>query len=796
MKLSENWLREWVDPDVSRDELCHRLDMIGLEVESVATLGEALDGVIVGEIVAVEPHPDAERLRVCRVETGQGESVQIVCGAPNARAGLKAPLAIPGAMLPNGMSIKAAKLRGVDSQGMLCSAKELGLDQDASGLMELSSDTPIGARLADYLGLPDAVIELGLTPNRADCLGMLGLAYDVAAAFGTAVHEPDATPVTPVIEAKRSVRLEAGAAAPRYVGRVIEGIDPYAATPVWMAERLRRAGIRPISAVVDITAYVMLELGQPMHAFDNAYLHGDIVVRQARAGEMLKLLDGHDVTVDPSFLVIADEAGAQALAGVMGGFDSRVTDDTRDIFLEAAHFAPTAVIGRARRLGMHTDASHRFERGVDPDLPRRAIERATALLLSIAGGRPGPVVEAALSDALSAHAPVALRRARLPRLLGIDIPDTDIERILKTLGMRVEHTRDGWTVTPPPRRFDIAIEEDLIEEVARIHGYDRVPEKPPTGELAPTLPSETRLADVTLRRTLAARGWQEAITFAFIDVDLLNTWQLADGAVALANPLSADLGVMRTSLLPGLVQALAYNRARQHERVRLFELGRSFHARHDAAPDEVDRLAMVACGPANEEHWGERQRPVDFHDVKGDLQALITLGGDSERWRFEPVQDVASLHPGRGARVFAADRAVGVIGALHPSLLKSLDIDDEIYVTQIDLAALREARVPAARPLSRYPQVRRDIAVIVAETVPFAAMAQAIREVLGDELESLNVFDEYRGPGLSDGVKSVAIGLILRNPSRTLTDEDADSAVSRAVQVLNETFKAELRGQG
>lgn len=794
MKFSENWLREWVDPGVSRDELCHRLDMIGLEVESVASIGDSLDGVVIGEILSIEPHPDAERLRVCRVQAGQGEPVQIVCGAPNARAGLKAPLATVGATLPNGMTIKAAKLRGVDSHGMLCSAKELGLDQDASGLMELPPDAPVGASLASYLNLPDAAIELGLTPNRADCLGVLGVAYDVAASFGRPVREPEAVTVQTTTDTQRDIRLDAGAAAPRYVGRVLEGIDAGASTPIWIAERLRRSGIRPISLVVDITAYVMLELGQPMHAFDNARLEGGIVVRHANAGETLKLLDGRDVTLDPSFLVIADARGAQALAGVMGGYDSRVTDATHDVFLEAAHFAPSAVIGRARRLGMHTDASHRFERGVDPDLPRRAIERATVLLQSIAGGRAGPVVETVLSEALPGRAPVELRRARLPRLLGIDIPDADVERILDTLGMQVEKTATGWRATPPMRRFDIAIEEDLIEEVARIYGYDRVPEKPPGGELAPVLPSETRIADATFRRTLAARGWQEAITFAFVDAELLKTWQVAEGAIALANPLSTDLGVMRTSLLPGLVQALAYNRARQHERVRLFELGRAFRAGSDGAPDEVDRLALAVCGPAAETSWDERTRPVDFHDLKGDIEALIALGGQANCWRFEAAQDVPWLHPGRAARVYEGDRCVGHVGALHPALLKPLDLDHEIYVTELDLAALREARVPLARPLSRYPQVRRDIAVTVAETVPFAAMAQAIRQALGDELEALTVFDEYRGPGLSDGVKSVAMGLILRNPSRTLTDEDADSAVSRAVQVLNDTFKAELRG--
>jgi phenylalanyl-tRNA synthetase beta chain len=795
MKFSENWLREWVDPGVSREELCHRLDMIGLEVESVTPLGAGLDGVVVGLIVDAQRHPDAEKLQVCRVDAGQGEPLQIVCGAPNARVGLKAPLAMIGALLPNGMQIKAATLRGVDSSGMLCSAKELGLDQDASGLMELPTDAPVGALLVDYLSLPDATIELGLTPNRADCLGMRGLAYDVAATFGAVVREPDAAAVPASVKTLRGVELRADASAPRYLGRIIEGIDARAPTPPWLAERLRRAGIRPISATVDVTAYVMLELGQPMHAFDNDKLDGDIFVRHAHARETLALLDGREVTLDEQFLVIADAHGAQALAGVMGGLASKVTDDTRNVFLEAAHFAPSAVIGRARRLGMHTDASHRFERGVDPELPRRAIERATALLIDIAGGSAGPITEAVIEAELPVRAPVSLRRSRIARLLGIEIPDIEVERILETLGMQVERTGDGWRATPPSRRFDIAIEEDLIEEVARIHGYDRIPVKAPAGDLAPSLPSESRLADGLIRRTLTARGWQEAITFAFVDRQLLETWQLADRAIPLANPLSADLGVMRTSQLPGLVQALAYNRARQQDRVRLFELGRSFHARGEGeAPLEIDRLTLAVCGPANEEHWGQRRRPVDFHDLKGDLQTLIALGGDADRWVFEAASDLRALHPGRAARVSVDGKAVGFIGALHPSLLKALDLDMDVYVAEIELDALRSARVPTARPLSRFPQVRRDIAVVVGEVVAFSAMADAIRETLGDQLESLTAFDEYRGSNLTDDTKSIAMGLILRDPSRTLTDEDADSAVARAVQVLGEKFGAGLRG--
>ncbi len=792
MKFSENWLREWVDPGVSRDELCTRLDMIGLEVESVVALGEALDGVVVAQIVEATPHPDADRLQVCQVDIGTGKPLQIVCGAPNARVGLKAPLATVGTRVGE-ITIKAAKLRGVESSGMLCSARELGLDQDASGLLELPADASVGQPLAEFLGLPDAVIELGLTPNRADCLGMRGIAHDIAAVYDRDVSEPAFTTVPAVIDAVRSVSLQAGDACPRYLGRVVEDIDAAASTPLWLAERLRRAGIRPISAVVDITAYVMLELGQPMHAFDNDRLRGGVVVRQGQAGERVELLDTRTVEIDQGFLVIADDSGAIALAGVMGGLGSKVTDDTRNVLLEAAHFAPSAIIGRARRLGMHTDASHRFERGVDPELPRRAIERATELLLAIAGGRPGPVVEASTIDGSYRRPAVKLRRARIARLLGVEISGERVERILSRLGMAVARSDDGWLATPPSSRFDIAIEEDLIEEVARIHGYDEVPTRAPSGDLAPTLPSEERLADDLLRRTLAARQWQEALTFAFLDKSLLATWGLDQDTVDLANPLSAELGTMRTSVLPGLVQVLAYNRARQNERLRLFELGRSFRARSGQSPDERDQLALALCGPVADESWGAPRRPADFHDLKGEIEALIRLGGESARWRFEPVSDVPWLHPGQAARIFRDGQPVGLCGSLHPALLKALDLDDDVLVAELALDSLRSARVPSVSPLSRFPSVRRDIAIVVAESVAWADVEQQVRAAVGDDLEQILVFDEYRGPGLSNGVKSLAIGLILRNPSRTLTDKEADAAVLGTLAALRLRFNAELR---
>ncbi|HEX4480203.1 MAG TPA: phenylalanine--tRNA ligase subunit beta [Rudaea sp.] len=791
MKFSENWLRSLVDLSADTATLERRFNMIGHEVESLERLGASLDGVVVAEIVACEKHPQADKLQVCTVSVGNAQ-LQIVCGAPNARAGLKAPLAIIGAILPNGIEIKKAALRGVESNGMLCSAKELGIDADASGLLELASDAPAGKALSDYLGLPDNVIELGLTPNRADCLSLRGIAIDVAAAFDAKRKFDAIDPIAPKSKRTIDVKLNADADCPRYVGRVIEGVNPNADTPLWMSERLRRSGIRPISILVDITQYVMLELGQPMHAYDAAKLNGAIEVRRARKDEKTKLLDGRDYTLTPEYLVIADAKESVGLAGIMGGLDSRVTDTTRDIFLEAAHFAPATIMGRARNLALHTDASHRFERGVDPELPRIAMERATQLVLSIAGGTAGPIGEAAIEASLPKRHAVALRRTRLSRVLGITVPDADVERILTALDMNVERTSDGWRATPPTRRFDIEIEEDLIEEVARIHGYDNVPTHAPSGELALHLRPESEVAMSRLNLQLASSGYREAICYSFVAPELLEKWSLADGAVALANPLSADLAVMRTSLLPGLVEILQSNRNRQQERVRLFESGLVFN-NASGELKQSPNIAAVACGRAQPESWTGDKRVVDFYDVKADVENLLRLGGGKRAIEFRP-SSCAWLHPGRSADVVVDGAIIGIVGGLHPRLLKALDIDEDIQVFELDVASVTAGRVPRARPISRFPSVRRDIAIVVPDSVPYASIETTVRRALGAALSDLLVFDQYQGPNLGSGVKSLAIGLILQDDSRTLTDQDADSFVSRAVTALEQECHARLRG--
>jgi len=794
MKISENWLRELVALDADRAALIEKLNMIGHEVEEAVPLGEGLAGVVVAQIVECAKHPEADRLNVCKVDIGNGSPLQIVCGAPNARAGMKAPLATIGTKVGE-LTIKAAKLRGVESSGMLCSAKELGIDADASGLLELPADAPVGKPLAEYLGLPDCTIDLGLTPNRADCLSLHGVANDVAAAFGVAHKMPALAQIDAAIARTIEIKLEAPADCPRFCGRYIEEIDPNAKAPLWLTERLRRCGLRSISLLVDVTNYVMIELGQPLHAFDAATLVGPIGVRFARAGEKLKLLDEREVALDEKYLVVTDADRAVSLGGIMGGFDTRVTEATRDVFLEAAHWRPGVIAGRARGLGMHTDAAHRFERGVDPELPRRALERATQLVVEFGGGKPGAIIEAVSPAHLPKREPIALRRARIARVIGIEVPDVEVEHILTALNLKVEKTADGWRATPPSARFDLAIEVDLIEEVARVYGYERIPTHAPRGELDVPALAEDRIDIAALRAQLAARDYFEAITYAFVHGDQLRTWKLEVGTIELANPLSADLGVMRTSLLPGLIAALQSNRNRQQERVRLFEVGNVFRqsAEAGAAPIETLRIAGAACGKASELQWGIDKRAVDFHDVKGDIESLFALTAAAEEFSFEPA-NIAWLHPGRSAQVKRGDAIVGHAGALHPSLAKALDLDTDAYVFEFDIAPLAVRAVPRSQSIARFPSVRRDLSFELPESVNYGTVQTAVKAAVGPVLREIFVFDRYAGHSLGAGLKSLAIGLILQDDYRTLTDGDADASVALAVAALEQHCQARLRG--
>lgn len=791
MRFSEQWLREWVNPPVSTEELASQLTMAGLEVDAVEPAAAAFSGVVVGEVVDVQPHPDADKLRVCRVSVGSGEPLGIVCGAPNVRIGMRAPTALVGAELPGGFKIKKAKLRGVPSAGMLCSAKELETSEDASGLWDLPADAPVGEDLRSWLGLEDSCIEVDLTPNRGDCLSVAGIAREVGVLNRTPVTPPALEPVAATIADTFPVSVQAPAQCARYTGRVIRNIRTGVASPLWLQERLRRSGLRSISPVVDVTNYILLELGQPMHAFDLDRLRDGIVVRMAHPGEPITLLDGQDLALDEHTLVIADGDHAQAIAGVMGGEGSGVEDETVNVFLESAYFDPVATAGRARRYGLHTDSSHRFERGVDPELQRRALERATELLLSMVGGEPGPVIEVAAEECLPKSRQVTLRRERIGRVLGMEIPDADVSEILERLGMHVSPVAAGWEVKVPTYRFDVEREVDLIEEIGRIYGYARIPVRRPTAELMmPELP-EAQVELERLQALLVARGYQEAITYSFVDPKLQSVLDPGREPLALANPISADLAVMRTSLWPGLVQALRYNQNRQEGQVRLFESGLRF-VPQDSELAQERVLAGLVAGSLAPEQWGQSKRMADFFDVKADAEALLALTGDGASFRFERVEHPA-LHPGQSAVILRGDERLGLMGLLHPAVERSLDLDGPVFVFELRLGSLQQGRLPKFCELSRFPAVRRDLALLVDEAVTAAAVTDCVRDVVGGALEDIRIFDVYRGEGIDPGRKSLAIALTLRDPSRTLTDNEVNQTVAEALTALQTWLNASLR---
>ena len=796
MKISEHWLREWVNPALDTDALAHQLTMAGLEVDGVEPVAAAFEGVVVGYVLAVEPHLDADKLRVTQVDAGTGTPLQIVCGAANVRVGMKAPCALIGAKLP-GFKIKKAKLRGAASHGMLCSEQELGMAESAAGLMELPADAPVGEDIRVYLGLDDVAIDIDLTPNRGDCLSVAGVAREVGALNGADLTPPVMEPVLPESDAIFPVRLEASADCPRYLGRVIRGVDPEAETPLWMVEKLRRCGIRSLGPGVDVTNYVLLELGQPMHAFDLARLRGGIVVRRAAQDEALTLLDGKTVTLDADVLVIAHEGGPVAMAGIMGGEGSGVSADTRDLFLESAHFAPTAIAGRARRFGLHTDASHRYERGVDPDRPAQAMERATRLLLDICGGEPGPVIVAESSAHLRTREAVTLRRDRIRRLLGVALDDAQVADYLKRLGMDVTTVAEGvWRVVPPASRFDIAIEADLIEELGRLHGYDNIPGAVPHAETAMIERPEAGQSPARMRAVLVDRGWHEAITYSFVDPAMHAHFTFGPEPVALANPISQDLSVMRTSLWPGLMTALQHNLNRQQTRIRLFETGLAFLPGAQGLDDmkQAQRIAGIACGSVASEQWGEPERRVDFYDVKGDLEAVMGVAVGAFRFAApKPGAAHPALHPGRCARIERDGEAVGWIGVLHPGLEKPLGLDAAPVLFELDWDALTRGAAPSFRPLSRYPSIRRDLAVVVDEGVTVEAVIRVVKEAGGERISEADVFDVYRGQGVENGRKSLAMRLILLDASRTLIDADVDAVLASVVASLKQKLNGILR---
>ena len=795
MKISEQWLREWVNPPLSITELADMLTMAGLEVESAQPVAQSFAGVVVGEITGIKPHPDADSLHLCQVQIGDVTPLSIVCGAPNVRVGMRVPAAMIGAELPGGKTIKDSTIRGVKSEGMLCSASELGLAENSEGLLDLPADTRLGEDVYLYLKLDDSALELGITPNRGDCLSIAGVAREVAALSRCTLQEPAIKPVIATLDEQREIKLEAPEDCPRYAGRVIRRIKPHVPSPLWLQERLRRSGVRSISPVVDVTNYVMLELGQPMHAFDLAKLDGGIYVRRARTGETLTLLDGQQVTLDGQTLVIADQRRVLAMAGIMGGLDSAIGDQTQDLFLESAWFAPHTISSRARALGLHTESSHRFERGVDPQLQTRAVERATQLLLEIVGGEPGPVIEVCRENHLPKHSHIHLRAERIRRVLGLTPGPDEVADILNRLTMTVTALPDGWQVTPPSYRFDIVIEADLIEEVARLYGYNRLPFSMPQARLALVPQPEAEVAPNRMRQLLVDRGYQEVVTYSFVDPILQQLLDPDQSPIALANPLSSEMSVMRTSLWMGLIQTLLYNQNRQQRRLRIFELGLNFLIKDVNIKQDIFIGGLVAGEPYPEQ-WGLPTRPSDFYDIKADVEALLRLGGADDDFRFIPAKHPA-LHPGQAAHILIkrkrGEEIVGWVGALHPGLIHRLNLDGKVYVFELALELIKQRNVPKFSELSKYPAIRRDLAIVVDEAVSAEQVCACVKNAAPDYTRQVQMFDVYRGKGIDSGRKSLALGLTLQAPSRTLTDQEVDEIIQDIVTSLNNELGGTLR---
>ena len=792
MKFSESWLRQAVNPNISTEDLVAQVTMAGLEVDAVESAAPEMSGVVIGEIVSVEQHPDADKLRVCQV-AGGGEIAQVVCGAPNARAGIKVPFATVGAKLPGDFKIKKAKLRGVESFGMLCAQTELQLGDDDDGLWELPVDATVGSDLIDYLELNDNIIEVDLTPNRGDCLSIRGLAREVGVLNKAAVTEQTCAPVAATIEDRITITLEAPEACARYVGRVIRNLDLAQPTPQWMQEKLRRSGVRSLGPAVDVTNYVLLELGQPMHAFDLSKIDGGIVVRMGR-DEKVKLLDDSEVVVDTQTLVIADNSKALAMAGIMGGDETAVGDDTTDILFESAWFNPLAIAGKARNYGKHTDSSHRFERGVDSQLQVAAIERASALMLEICGGQAGPVVIEESAEHLPAPATIKLRDAHLAQQLGVVIGATEIDDILTRLGLTfVARDDQGSTWVAPSWRFDIAIEQDLVEEVARIYGYNNLPTSTPTMALELQAKPERQQDLSIFRQQLVASGYQEAVTYSFVDPELQKWVDPETVGVALQNPISADMSVMRTSLWPGLLSTAIYNLNRQQNRVRIFEAGQCFVPGENGALTQNMALAGLICGSRTPAGWTASKDRVDFFDLKGDLEAVLALTGLAEQFSFTAAEHPA-LHPGQSAMVSRNGEQVGWIGQLHPKLQAQLDFSTPVYLFQVDVAKVSESRLPKFSEVSKFPAVRRDLAFLVDSQIASADLMLEARNAGGEHLVDLMLFDVYQSKDIDNKGKSLALGLTFQHASRTLTDDEINMSIDRVVKKLDVKFKAELRG--
>ena len=792
MKLSESWLREYLDINPTAGELIEQLTMAGVEVGSYGPVSGSFSGVVVAHVLEVASHPDAERLRVCSVLAGVDQQpLQIVCGAPNVVAGMRAALAIEGAVLPDGLTIKRSRLRGVESFGMLCSEKELGIEEDSNGLMVLPGDAPVGADLRDYLGLDDHSIEVDLTPNRADCLSVWGLAREVSVLNGIDPVLPQIQPIKSSTQDQVDVKVTNSQGCPRYLGRVIKGVNPSSDTPLWMKEKLRRSGLRSISAIVDITNYVLLELGQPMHAFDLQKINGSIIVRNAVDGEKLHLLNEQQIKLEADTLVISDRDGPLALAGIMGGSASAVSNSTQEIFLECAFFSPTEIMGKARKYGLNTDSSHRFERGVSYELQQEALEYATQLILQISGGHAGPVIEQTSKADLPVRSPIALRKSEVLRVLGLDLDDTYIETTLHRLGLQLNALGEEWQCIPPAHRFDMAIEADLIEELGRVYGYDKIPIRRPLVPAIMQPCSESVLSESRVKDIMVDRGYQEAITYSFVDPKLQAQIDPEFGGLPLCNPISSEMAVMRTNLWVGLLDAALRNNNRQIKRVRLFETGLRF-IQDQLGLKQVKTLAFLSMGPLVDEQWGLEQKEVDFFDVKSDLEGLLELTGRSETIQFLR-ETKACLHPGQSARVYVGGHPLGWIGMLHPQLERTLGFEGKVFLVELDLDLIVQREIPRFKRLSKFPSVRRDLAVLVRESVEVGELLGSVKGMASPLIRDFSVFDVYQGAGIEPGFKSVAFRLVLQDDHETLTDSIVEQSVQGIFKFFEEKFEARLR---
>ena len=794
MKFSEQWVREWVNPSVSTEQLCEQITMLGLEVDGVEAVAGTFNGVVVGEVVECAQHPDADKLRVTKVNVGGDRLLDIVCGAPNCRQGLKVACATEGAVLPGDFKIKKTKLRGQPSEGMLCSFSELGIDVEADGIIELPLDAPIGTDLREYLGLNDNAIEISLTPNRADCLSIAGIAREIGVVNKQPVNQPHFEAVPATISDKVQIDLQAPEACPRYLLRMVKNVNVKAESPMWMQEKLRRCGIRSIDPIVDITNYILLELGQPMHAFDAAKVAQPVQVRLAKEGEELVLLDGSTAKLQSNTLLIADQNGPLAMAGIFGGAASGVNSETKDVILESAFFAPLAIAGRARQYGLHTDASHRFERGVDFELSRKAMERATALLLEICGGEAGEICEASSETHLPKVNTVQLRRSKLDALLGHHIETESVTEIFHRLGFDVTYANDIWTVTSASWRFDIEIEEDLIEEVARIYGYNSIPNNAPLAHLRMREHKESDLDLARIKTALVDADYQEAITYSFVDPKIQSLLHPHQEALVLPNPISVEMSAMRVSLMSGLLGAVLYNQNRQQSRVRLFETGLRFvpdtNAEFGVRQEFV--LSAVITGTAKSEHWAGKAESVDFFDLKGDLESVLSLTEGGNRVRFVAKQFDA-LHPGQSAAIELDGQEIGFIGAIHPSISQKLGLNGKTFVFEILWNAIAARNVVQAKEISKFPANRRDLALVVADSVPAGELIAACKQAGGEKLVQVNLFDVYQGVGVAEGYKSLAISLTVQDNEKTLEDEEINAVISAVLAEVKQRFNAELR---